>query len=294
MRALGLLAMLVVTQRLWAATPYETIQTDLKSLQARYPAYASVFSLGNNEDGVPIQAIRISTTPGSSDPRKIAHLVVATHHGNERAAPVLAMHLAKTLLLRYESMMLPPGRLTDTEWVIIPVLNVPGYNRGIREERNTDSNRDYPGPCSSAAPTLKSIQALIAHFQTRVYTSTVTIHGYWGALVYPWGFSTSRPDTLDDGLYESITRKATTLNNYVPGNSGKVIYPALGTFEDWSYWKYGTWSWLVELADGGVNDIIQTTDSLLWLLENINASPSTSNQHMGRCYTSYALDLHNE
>jgi carboxypeptidase T len=274
--------------------PYKLIVDDMRSIEKANPGIVSIFSLGNNEESVPVYALRISLTPTKPDPAKVAFLVVATHHGNERRAPVLAMQLINTLVAQYQSAGLL-GHLATTEWVFVPVLNISGYNADTREERRTDSNRNYAGPCRSGAPTLASVKLMVNHLASRAYSASVTIHGYLGALTYPWGYSSSNVHTLDENAYSKITKNAASSNGYRFGTSTDVVYPVDGAFEDYVYWKHGIWSWLVELQDGSPTDINETTDAVLSLFDGVDSTPSNQNRVTGRCSASMrALDLHNE
>ncbi len=275
-------------------TAYDRVVQEMSDLETRNPDLVSTFSIGNNNSGVPILALRISTQPATIDPLKIGHLIVATHHGDERHAPILAMHIAQSLVVQYRAQRMLQGRLPDTEWTILPVLNISGYNANTRNEYRQDSNRDYPGPCNSGGMTLGSIQSLSRLLQSRNYTATATIHGYLGTLTYPWGFATSKTVTLDDGKYETLLRNATQFNRYPYGRSGDLVYPAFGTYEDWVYWKHGVWSILVELKTGSVLDLVDTTDTLLTFFEQVDSSPSAQNIHQGNCLWNYAEDLHLE
>ncbi len=275
-------------------TAYDKILVEISELQTKNPDLVSSFDIGWNEIGIPIRALRISNNPGHLDPTKIGHLIVATHHGDERHAPMLAMHIARSLVVQYRAPHMLRGRLPDTEWTIVPVLNTSGYNANTRNEFRRDSNREYPGPCNSGPVTLRSIQAMMQLLQSRTYTATATIHGYLGTMTYPWGFATSETHTLDDTKYASLLRDATRFNRYPYGRSGDVVYPVFGSYEDWVYWKHGVWSILVELDSGDPRDLVDTTDAMLTFFEQVDSSPSVRNGHQGNCRTNYGVDLHLE
>jgi carboxypeptidase T len=293
-KILSIAALWLTTLSVAETGAYRLIVDDMRAIEKANPDLVSIFSIGKNEDAIPIYALRMSLTPTKVDSSKIGHLVVATHHGNERHAPILAMQLIRSLVAQYRSTDLFKGKLPVTEWVFIPVLNISGYNAGTRDEFRTDPNREYSGPCHSGAPSLASVKALVNHLTTRVYSASVTIHGYLGALTYPWGFSSTNVRTLDDNLYGKLTKQAATSNGYRVGTSTDVVYPVNGAFEDYAYWKHGMWSWLVELENGSLSDITETTDAVLTLFDGVDSSPSTHNGVTGRCTSSYSLDLHNE
>ncbi len=283
------------TTNSFAAERYQTIVDRMNVLKGKYPLITHLFSIGNNDDNVPLYAMRVSLTPTVADPNKIAHVVVGMHHGNELAAPEFTMHYLEQLLVKYSSQALFRDNYDDKEYVIIPVLNVPGYNAANRQEKGRDPNRDYPGPCFNAAGgKLKSVRAMIEHLGSRVYVGGLTVHGYVGALTYPWGVNVANSQTLDHNAYEKLTRKAAEQNGYRYGTSTDVVYPVDGAFEDYIYWKHGIWSLLLELKDGSPSDIERTSAAMFTFFEGLDSSPSTKNQLVSACQRAGALDLHNE
>lgn len=264
---------------------YKTIVDQLNSMQASHSAISQTFSLGANDEGVEIFAIRISNNARVADPNKMGQLVVSTHHGNESAAPLFTMAFVKDLMARYESPEIWRGNLADMEWTIIPVLNVSGYNANQRHEHGVDPNRDYPNPClpAGAGGKLKSIRNLMTLWTSRTFTGSVTVHGYDGSLTYPWGHFTDNTHTLDHNLYHQIFSKAAEANGYRVGTAADVVYPANGCYEDFVYWKYGAWSALLELESGSASDITNTVRSIATYFDSLNASPSNQHDFAANC-----------
>ncbi len=295
LRSLLFVFVLLSSTNLLAAERYQEIVNRMNALKGKYPLVSHIFSIGTNDDNVPLYAMRVSLTPTEADPEKVAHLVVGTHHGNELAAPQSTMHLLEKVLEKYTSRALFDENLDDREFVFIPVLNVSGYNSANRHEKGRDPNRDYAGPChSSLGGKLKSVRALTSHLTSRIYTGGITIHGYVGALTYPWGVNVANPQTLDQNTYEKNVRNAASLNGYRHGTSTDIVYPVDGAFEDYIYWKHGIWSMLVELRDGSKDDIEKTSDAMWAFLEALDSSPSIKNQLTSACSRAGHLDLHNE
>lgn len=284
---------------LFAANPptgkYKTILDKLQKIHTQYPNLTSLFSIGENDDGVEMVAMRISLTPEASDLRKVGHLIVGTHHGNEAACPPLVLNFIEKLLKRYESRDLFETALADTEWTLVPVLNISGYNAGTRHEHGRDPNRDYQDICTGQpSEKLKSIRNIVAHMKTRIYTGSVTVHGYVGSLTYPWGVNVANTHTLDHNEYEKITQNAAEVNNYRYGTSTDIVYPADGTYEDYVYWKHGMWSILLELRNGSQQDIESTTQALFVYFNQLTSSPSNKHDLTSQCQRAGHLDLANE
>lgn len=280
----------------WAgpiAGKYADIVNRMRRLESANPDLVSVFSVGTNDDGTELLALRVSLGPKRSDPRKVAHLIVGTHHGNETHAPLLTMQIADRLVKRYRSVeQLFDTRLAETEWVILPVLNVPGYNAGSRYEKGVDPNRDYPGPCiPEPGGELKSIRTLMTFMQSRIFSGTVTVHGYLGSLTYPWGVAATSVETHDHNFFVQATAKAADLNGYRHGTSTDIVYPADGTYEDYAYWKHGMWSLLVELDSGSASDLERTTAAVLAFFDQVDSSPSQNHAFTAHCTRPSVADL---
>jgi carboxypeptidase T len=267
---------------------YKAIVDQMQALQAQYPGLSSIFSIGQNDDGVDIYAMRISRSPQIADGFKVGHLMVSTHHGNELKAPVFTMKFIADLLSRYGT----DQNLDDKEFTIVPVLNVSGYNANQREEKGRDPNRDYAHPCSAQpGGKLKSIQLAMDLAKSRIFSGSVTVHGYDGSLTYPWGIYTDKTHTEDHNQFDQIFRKAAAFNGYRVGTAADVVYPANGCYEDYVYWKHGMWSMLVELSSGSDSDIAGTVRAVASFYDQLNSSPSDKNQFLGNCTNRRGPDL---
>ena len=292
---LVLIVLFIFSINSFAADRYQTILSRMDTLHNKYPTTTEIFSIGTNDDGVEIKAMRISTSPTQVDPKKIGHIVVATHHGNEVGAAEFTMKFIEDLLTRYDSDEIYKGKLGETEWSMIPVLNISGYNAANRYEHGSDPNRDYPGPCISGnGGSLKSIRTLMDFMKQRIYVGSLTVHGYVGSLTYPWGVSTSNTHSEDHNAFEKITAKAAQFNGYTVGTSTDIVYACDGAYEDYAYWKFGMWSLLLELKNGNSEDIRTTSAAIAAYYDQLDASPSTHHALNGQCTRSLKPDLHNE
>ncbi len=158
-----------------------------------------------------------------------------------------------------------------------------------------DPNRDYANPClSTPGGKLKSIRQIQAFMKTRIFTGSVTVHGYDGSLTYPWGIYADNYETKDNNQYKSIFQKAAALNGYRTGTASDVVYPANGCYEDYAYWKHGMWSLLLELESGSPTDIADTVLAIHSFYDQLDASPSTQNQFEAKCTAGFLPDLRME
>lgn len=274
---------------------YKVIVDKLNQLHEQYSGFSEILSIGTNDDGEEIVAMRVSTSPAHVDPNKIGQLVVSTHHGNELKAPEFTMYWLEELLKKYTSDELFRGNYADREWTVIPVLNISGYNAANRYEKGQDPNRDYPGPCiSGVGGRLKSIESMMEFLTSRTFAGSLTVHGYAGALTYPWGVNVANTHTKDHTAYDTNVRGAAALNGYRYGTSTDIVYPCDGAFEDYVYWKHGIWSLLLELQSGSQSDIVATSSSIFHYFDHLDSSPSVNNQLESHCSRAGTLDRHDE
>lgn len=220
------------------ANRYDRVKTIIRELAAQYPAQAQLFNLGVSDSGDQILGLQIGTG-------ETHHLLVATHHGNEYGSAEVALAFA-----RYAT----ENPLPNTTLFVIPVLNIGGYNINERWERGADGkshdpNRDYPGPCGTEGPyTLKSTKALAQFIEKNNIVAAATLHTYSPAVLYPWGLDLMNLETPYNQQYIELSQIAAQFSRYKVGNSTELLYPCNGAFEDFVFWKFGTWSFLFELG----------------------------------------------
>lgn len=231
------LASLTVSSVAVAATPFNRKYSDivayLKELEDRNPVNAKVLDLGVNNSGQMIKVLRTGFGP-------VHNLIVATHHGNEYGSTEVGLAMAASLAEK---------PIEGQTVYVIPVLNIPGYDKRSRHELGHDPNRDYEGPCGTDGPwNLKSTRALAQFLEKENIVTSATLHTYSPFVLYPWGFSTHDTHTEYDQLYIDLAKAATIESKYPVGNSTEELYPADGTYEDYAFWKHGVWSLLFELG----------------------------------------------
>ncbi|MBU6376604.1 MAG: carboxypeptidase [Bdellovibrionales bacterium] len=216
---------------------YPEVIKYLETLESSFPGTCKRVVIGKSDSGVNIEGIRIGSGP-------VKAMIVAAHHGNEYGSTEVALAAATEFSAR---------PMPNHTVFVIPVLNIGGYNSRNREEKSPagshDPNRDYPGPCGSDSEfALKSTRALAEFMDREGVVSSATLHTYYPAVVYPWGFATHDLTTEYQKEFEDLVRAGASESRYETGNSTNVIYPANGTFEDYAFWKSGVWSLLYELG----------------------------------------------
>jgi len=237
------LSVLLATQAVAAATDpahkkYAEVKSFLQELERAHPATVRVVKVGESDSGDIIEGVAIGT--GS-----VHNLVVAAHHGNEYGSTEVAMGTAASLAEQ---------PIAGQTIYVVPVLNIGGYNQKNRHEQDVnghynDPNRDYPGPCGTDGPhNLKSTKALARFVDQENIVTSATLHTFYPAVVYPWGFATTDLATEYEDLFKTMVGNATEWSHYQTGNGTEVIYPASGTYEDYAFWRSGVWSILFELG----------------------------------------------
>ena len=216
------------------AQSYSEVKAFINRVHAQNPSRTTLFDIGMSDSGEVIQGIKIGNGT-------VKNLVVGTHHGNEYGATEVALGFAESIA---------KNPIAGQTVFVIPVLNITGYNHRDRYELSHDPNRDYPGPCGTEGPfKLKSTKALADFVAREKIVASATLHTYYPAVVYPWGFATHDLKTPYQDLFIQMTKDATQESGYQVGNSSEVIYPAGGTFEDYAFWHEGIWSILFELGN---------------------------------------------
>lgn len=251
------------------AEDYDKIQARLQAL-AKNPN-TGLFTLGKNDQGQDILGIVV----GDPSQAVTKHLVVGTHHGNERASAEVPLLFVESLLTNVNPKIL---------YYVIPVLNISGYNRSRREETGADnqthdSNRDYEDACTTKVDFQLKSTALIAELITREnIIAAVSVHGYIGTFTFPWGTTAKDYSTLDNAFMDEWAKKAVKINNYKTGTHGAAIYPAMGAFEDWAYYKLGVWSYLMEIKSPSAD----LKKDALTLVEFFKMAPSELSKNVGQ------------
>ncbi|MDG0817244.1 M14 family metallopeptidase [Bdellovibrio svalbardensis] len=230
-------SLLVSMQAPAAPTNYSVVQDGLKKIAQENPTTTELFDIGLSDSGDPIMGLKIGNgeTPD---------LIVATHHGNEYGSTGVAMGAADAFA---------KNPIVGHTVYIIPVLNISGYNNRNRYERtpsgSVDQNRDYPGPCATTQPfRSKATKALADFIDKKNIVSSATLHTYWPAVLYPWGFSTKDITTSYESTFINLVKASAVESGYAVGNSKELLYAADGAFEDYAFWKHGVWSLLFEMG----------------------------------------------
>ncbi|WP_246845244.1 M14 family metallopeptidase [Bdellovibrio sp. NC01] len=268
-----------------ASTNYSTVQDNLKRIAQENPTTTELISIGTSDAGEQINGLKIGNG-------ETADLIVATHHGNEYGSTAVAVGAAESFA---------KNPIVGHTVYVIPVLNINGYNNRNRYERlpsgSLDQNRDYPGPCvTTKSFRSKSTKALADFIAEKNIVSSATLHTYWPAVLYPWGFSTNDVTTSYESTFINLAKAAVVESGYAVGNSKELLYAADGAFEDYAFWKHGVWSLLFEMGNShnpsqsAMNQMVATNvPGLRRFIENAPKERAANHEFTGKCDYTRAL-----
>jgi carboxypeptidase T len=270
---------------------YHKVQAFIAQIAKDYPQNAKLIEIGQSDEGESIVGLAIGHGA-------IKNLIVATHHGNEYGSTEVALGSALDLA---------KNPIVDQTIYVIPVLNISGFDANQREEalggRTLDANRDYPGPCATSGPfLLKSTKALADFIANEGIVASATLHTFGPLVLYPWGISTADVKTAYDPQFIALAQAGASTSHYTVGNSTEALYPADGTFEDYSFWQHGIWSLLYEIGDSHSPTETElaklVADNVPGLRAMMMAAPkvrAADHAFKGKCETRFRiLDRHDE
>jgi len=291
--SLYLLIILFVLGSFVSAAEYDNILAEIRKIADENSQFVQMMDIGKNDQGNFIHGLRFENPSVFVKEGKAAHLLVGTHHGNERLSAYLCTKAAQKLVNIFKNANHKHHKAMSSMVIyVVPVLNIGGFNANRRSERDRsgryhDPNRDYPDPCQpNSYFKLASTQNLADFVERFNIVGALTVHGYIGTLTFPWGTYTNKTQTFDHDFYSYVAKSCASVNNYRTGTHADAIYPTAGAFEDWCYHKHGTWTLLLELAHSPNLD--RDADATLQFFTMLPSDKSTKNQHAGKCFATSA------
>lgn len=252
---------------------YEEAKADLQDLANRFPAIASMQSLGKSVEGRDVVALKITSSERSAH-HKPVFLFMGCHHAREWISVEVPLAIAKNFCENYATDAGLKNLIDTREIWICPVVNPDGltysqnnykYWRKTRQKNangtfGVDPNRNYGYKWGTAgdsgnpdsdtyrgtAPFSEPETQNIRDFaKNHLLTTSISFHSYGERVMYP--FSYGYVQTPDDTLFKNMSVKMAALNKYQPHQSVD-LYPSSGDTDDHLYAEAGTMAFTFEVA----------------------------------------------
>ncbi|MCK6598879.1 MAG: hypothetical protein L6Q37_10980, partial [Bdellovibrionaceae bacterium] len=232
----------------------QKVEAKLKQLSQQFPQFTRLEQIGTSNQGRPIWALLISSTPQKNDLQyfnKPSIVFDGMHHAREIMTSEIVMDVAD-VVLGMKRTKTPWNQLLESWNIwIVPMLNVDGNNivwtqdawwrKNARSDGGkvfgVDINRNYPykwGSCdgSSGAKSATNYrgdkagsepetQALAKLGYMSFPTTSLSYHSYSELVLYPYGCQGAL--TSESALYQKVGNE---LAKMLPSDSGRGTYKA--------------------------------------------------------------------
>jgi len=234
-------------------SPEEMVQA-IEDLVDQSHDLAARVDLGHSVDGRPIVGLRLSAT---TEPRARLRILGA-HHGDETISATVALETAHELVAAWAAGDDAVVDLFDeTELWIVPHVNPDGVHAHTRHNaQDVDLNRNYgylwrsdeyhPGVRAFSEPEARAVQALAVRAPPALGLS---LHS--GASNFGWVWNHTLDPAPDAAMLSEMADDYAVLCT-MPGfwtTNGAAWYPTNGDTNDWSYGRWGTLDFTLELSE---------------------------------------------
>ena len=249
------------------------VTTDLADLATRFPAIASVQTIGKSIEGRDVQALRI--TGGDAAPYgKPVFLFMGCHHAREWISVEVPLAIAHYLTENYSTDAGIKALVDSREIWCCPVVNPDGLtwsqtnykywrkNRHVNGDGTfgVDPNRNYSYKWGTAGdsgdpdsdtyrgtgPFSEIETQNIRDFaKAHLLTTSISYHSYGERVLYPYSYGYVQAP--DNTLFAGMGAKMAEQNKY-QSHQSVDLYPSSGDTDDFLYAETGSMSFTVELA----------------------------------------------
>lgn len=266
---------------------YETVDAYLDTLVAEYPRLASVEQIGSSVEGRRIRGLRIS----ASEDAELSIMLNGGQHAREWIGVMVPVCIADRLLGGYASDERVRALLDRSELLVVPMVNPDGYqhtwdgDRYWRKNRSgehgVDLNRNFGtawgGQGSSADPRSQvyrgpspfsepESRAMRAAFERETFDLHIDFHSFSQLILHPWGYKSDAAPDADLFAVASQRMAAAMLEPHGEPYrilSAAKLYPASGTFMDWSYAEREALSFVIELRPKGAPGFVLPPEQIV-------------------------------
>jgi uncharacterized repeat protein (TIGR01451 family) len=231
---------------------YESLKSDLYSLQNNNPNIAKVIDIGDSWENRDIIALKISDNVDSDDSSESDVLFMGGTHAREWISVEVPYYIAEYLVEHYSTDLEVRQLVDDNEIWIIPMVNPDGVEYSRTDDRNwrknrrdnglgiygVDPNRNYgfhwgenpqhlsplnPGgsslPFSSTywgpdAFSEPETQAIknLVTSSNHNFVKSISYHSYSQYVMYPWGYTSNSPPN-ELQLFNMASKMSSEINN---------------------------------------------------------------------------------
>jgi predicted deacylase len=214
---------------------WNSVQSTLKDIALKYPHFAALENYGSSQDGRPLLVLRL-TSPTMSEKPEI--LVTSSTHGDELATVELSMTVIDKMVKGFGTDPRITQILDSRVVYFIPVVCPDGYVRHTRHTNGLDPNRDYPWPGNPSKKSNAALEAEMAWVAKHKIVGGLDIHSNLATVMYPWAYTSQRPDPVDEAKFKAISRAMAQDTGYNDGQIVDVFGVAKGSSADYWYWKH--------------------------------------------------------
>ena len=230
--------------------------------------HARLVSIGTSYEFRRIYAIEIFENESISRPLIFLNCGL---HAREWLSPATCMYLVRQLLLDENALSLR----ANYTWIIVPVLNVDGYQYSFRRERfwrknrsfgqrgcigvdlNRNFNHQWGGFGTSADPCNQLYHGRHPFSETETYGLAryllsrrnevkvfLDIHSFGQLFMSPWGHTrklSPHYKNIQEPMMKNVTDAIAAVHGrkFTYGPASVVIYPTTGDATDWTYARLG-------------------------------------------------------
>lgn len=250
----------------------------------------TTFDIGTTPEGRPIKALTISSSGQVTKTRPIVFMDSGIH-AREWAGVMSVMYMIQQFADHPEQYA---DQLTNTDFVIIPVLNPDGYvythevNRLWRKNRvqnnilcaGVDLNRNFPfmwaftsNACTNTFAGMEPAKELETQAMMRLmdeYKSAmivyIAVHTHGEMILWPWGYDYIHCDNWEE--HDNLGKEARDAiiavggDKWTVGNSADVLYKASGATDDYAFNSGAQVAYTIELTGGGLEGFDLPADQL--------------------------------
>jgi hypothetical protein len=235
---------------------FDQVRETLEAVVAAHPDLAQVETIGVTAGGRPQLALKLSDNVHVDEDEPELMITAATH-GDELITTEVLLRLVEELMGQQGQDTRATQMVDNHEIYIVPVVNSDGFVAHSRYAEGVDPNRDYPWPEDPAKSSVSCIANMISFVQKHRFAGTVDLHAYGRLVMYPWAFTRTAPDAADGLIFDRLGQAMAELNQYTYGQISRVIYIAQGSSADYYYWKTGSLSYGIEIADSKVPPVVE-------------------------------------